>query len=167
MWALDHCRGAELLLEAPKSPNNVTSTFFNTVNLPSKELRFDRRGAKLRPWGRRICFLPRAPSDLVTPLNSTSFCLLYLQVRNNQNRSEKCQKFEKCKLRSDDDIVFLEVMTDFFPLKPFNDRSSQHIGAPFFGHKSPATRARELFKPSTDSASLGVKIEKKFFSFWV
>ena len=23
------------------------------------------------------------------------FCFLYFQVRNNQNRSEKCQKFEK------------------------------------------------------------------------
>jgi len=34
-------QGAKLLLEAPKSPNNVTSIFFNTVNLPSKELRFD------------------------------------------------------------------------------------------------------------------------------
>ena len=45
---------SELLLEAPKSPNNVTSTFFNTVNLPSKELRFDHRGAKLRPWRRRF-----------------------------------------------------------------------------------------------------------------
>jgi len=49
-----HYGYAELLLEAPKSPNSVTSTFFNTVNLPSKELRFDRRGAKLRPWGRRF-----------------------------------------------------------------------------------------------------------------
>jgi len=35
------------------------------------------------------------------------------------------------------------------------------IGRPFFGHKSPAARARELFKPSTDSASLLVDIEKK------
>jgi len=26
------------------------------------------------------------------------------------------------------------------------------IGRPFFGHKSPAARARELFKPFTDSA---------------
>ena len=44
-----------------------------------------------------------------------------------------------------------------------NDRTRQHIGAPFFGHKSPAARARELFKPSTDSASLLVVIEKKKF----
>jgi len=53
MGALNHCKGAELLLEAPKRPNNVTSTFLYTVNLPSKELRFDHRDAKLRPWGRR------------------------------------------------------------------------------------------------------------------
>jgi len=37
------------------------------------------------------------------------------------------------------------------------------IGQPFFGHISPAARARELFKPSTDSASLVVKIIKKTF----
>jgi len=41
------------------------------------------------------------------------------------------------------------------------------IGRPFFGHKSPAARARELFKPSTDSASLLVDIEKKSFTFSV
>ena len=52
--ALNHCRGAELLLDAPKSPDNVASTFINKVNLPSKELRFEHRGAKRRPWGRRF-----------------------------------------------------------------------------------------------------------------
>jgi len=36
--------------------------------------------------------------------NSTFFCLLYLQVRNNQNRSETCQKFEKSQIGSDDDV---------------------------------------------------------------
>jgi len=41
------------------------------------------------------------------------------------------------------------------------------IGQPFFGHESPAARARELFKPFTDSASLLVDIEKKSFSFSV
>jgi len=33
-------------------------------------------------------------------------------------------------------------------------------------YNSPGDWARELFKPSTDSASLAVKIEKKNFSFW-
>jgi len=48
---------------------------------------------------------------------------------------------------------------------PFDDRARQHIGTPFFGHKSPAARARKLFKPSTDSASLLVDIGKKVFRF--
>jgi len=47
MGALNHCWGAELLREAPKSPNTITSTFFNTVNLLPKELRFEHGGAKL------------------------------------------------------------------------------------------------------------------------
>jgi len=34
------------------------------------------------------------------------------------------------------------------------------IGQLFLGQKSPAARARELFKPSTDSASLLVEIGK-------
>jgi len=41
------------------------------------------------------------------------------------------------------------------------------IGRPFFGHKSPAARARELFKPFTDLASLVLKIEKNFVFFSV
>jgi len=64
--------GRQLLLEAPKSPNNVTITFFDTVNLPSKELRFHHRGAKHLSCGRRICFLLRAPSNLVTPLTTVT-----------------------------------------------------------------------------------------------
>jgi len=53
--------GAESLRAAPKSPNNDTNTFFNTVLLLPKELRFEHGGAKLascprshlalwRPW---------------------------------------------------------------------------------------------------------------------
>ena len=34
-------------------------------------------------------------------------------------------------------------------------------------YNSPADWARKLFKPSTDSASLLVEIEKKIFLFWV
>jgi len=39
------------------------------------------------------------------------------------------------------------------------------IGRPFFGQKLRAARARELFKPYTDSASLIVEIEKNVFVF--
>jgi len=47
---------------ALKSPNNVASTFFNTVHLLPKDVSFEHGSAKL-------AFLPRAPwSNLVTPL---------------------------------------------------------------------------------------------------
>jgi len=47
------------------------------------------------------------------------------------------------------------------------------IARDFYGHKSPAARARELFKPFADSGSLLVSIEKTIFlildwgSLWV
>jgi len=45
----------------PESPSNVASTFFNTVHLLAKDL-------QVRTWGRQIYFLPRALSNLGTPL---------------------------------------------------------------------------------------------------
>ena len=39
------------------------------------------------------------------------------------------------------------------------------MASPFFGQKSSAARARELFKPFADSASLLVEIEKMVFRF--
>jgi len=62
--APNHYGGVESLWGlrgAPKSPNNVTNTFFDTVHLLPKELRFEHGGAKfvaclgrhlisLRPW---------------------------------------------------------------------------------------------------------------------
>jgi len=67
MGTLNHCRGAELLREAPKSPNNFTSTFFNTVNLVSKELRFahgesnvDHGGAGSTTGAPNLFFAPGA-----------------------------------------------------------------------------------------------------------
>jgi len=51
--------------------------------------------------------------------------------------------------------------------QPIKDRAGQYIGRHFFGHKTPADRASELFKPSLDSAGLLVEIEIKFlFSVW-
>jgi len=47
-------------------------------------------------------------------------------------------------------------------LIPFNARAGHHRGRHFFGHNSPAAIARELFKPSTDSASLLVATKKIF-----
>jgi len=68
--------GAESLRGVPKSPNNVTSTFFNTVNLLLKDLRFKRGCAK-----RASC-----PGSHLTPLR------LWVYVSNSTdsfvNKSE-------------------------------------------------------------------------------
>jgi len=48
------------------------------------------------------------------------------------------------------------------PSQPFNARASHYGGWYSFGHSSPAAAAREVFKPSTDSASLLVPSQKKF-----
>ena len=48
---------------------------------------------------------------------------------------------------------------------PFNDHRSQLIGSSLFCYNSPAAAAREVFKPSPDSASLVVSSQKKIFSF--
>jgi len=47
---------------------------------------------------------------------------------------------------------------------PFNARAGHCSGRYSFGHNSPAATARQVFKPSTDSASLLVPNQKKFFS---
>ena len=81
-----HYGGAESLREAPKSPNTITSTFFNTVNLLPKELRFEHGGTKLvfcpgrhltssRPCAQGPCF----SRDAVGPLFESfalSFCFV-------------------------------------------------------------------------------------------
>jgi len=51
--------------------------------------------------------------------------------------------------------------------QPFNAHQSQYVGSRFFGYNSPAAAAREVFKPSTDSASLVVPSQKNIFQFWV
>jgi len=50
-------------LRGAESSSNVARTFFNTVHLLPKALRFEHQGAKL-------VFLPRAPSDLCTLLGA-------------------------------------------------------------------------------------------------
>jgi len=59
-------------------------------------------------------------------------------------------------------------ITQFFRhLVNFNARAGHSAGRYFFCHKSPAARARELFKPSTDFGSLLVSVEKKIVQFRV
>ena len=50
-------------------------------------------------------------------------------------------------------------------VQPFNDHRSQLIGSSLFCYNSLAAAAREVFKPSPDSASLVVSSQKKNFSF--
>jgi len=63
--APNHCGGAKSLRGVPENPNNITTTFFNTVDLLPKDLKFEHGGAKLascpehhitslRPWIRLI-----------------------------------------------------------------------------------------------------------------
>jgi len=47
----------------------------------------------------------------------------------------------------------------------FNARVAHYRGRYSFGHNSPAAAAREVFKPSTDSASLPVPTQT-FFPVW-
>jgi len=47
------------------------------------------------------------------------------------------------------------------------DRKATIVALTLFSHNFPTDRARELFKPSTDSASLLAYFEKKRFSFCV
>ena len=54
------------------------------------------------------------------------------------------------------------------PSQSFNAHAGHCSGRHSFGHNSPAAAAREVFKPSTDSASLVVPSQKKkIIQFWV
>jgi len=53
--APNHYGNAEWLWGAPKSHNNVTSTFFNST--------FASERPQVRTWGCQTCFLPWAPSN--------------------------------------------------------------------------------------------------------
>jgi len=47
-------------------------------------------------------------------------------------------------------------------------RAGHYDGRHFVGHKSPAAKARELFKPSTDLGRLYFRLKKKFsFGFGI
>jgi len=50
--------------------------------------------------------------------------------------------------------------------KPFNAHASHYSDIHIFGYNSPADIARELFKPSTDEASLLGPIKKMFWFGW-
>jgi len=55
----------------------------------------------------------------------------------------------------------------YIPFKPIAETYLTKLFNSMPTHNSPDTRAREVFKPSTDSVRLLVSIEKKHFQFWV
>ena len=58
LWVPNHCGAAEWLRGAPKNPNNVASTFFNTVHLLHKDLSLEHGGANFAPClGRHLTSL--------------------------------------------------------------------------------------------------------------
>jgi len=64
-------------------------------------------------------------------------------------------------------IIFILVDIDLWQMffTSFLNPLTAAICRPFLGQKLSAARARELFKPFTDSASLLVDIEKNVFRF--
>ena len=52
-------------------------------------------------------------------------------------------------------------------ISPFNDHQSHYSGSSFFCYNTAPAAAREVFKPSTDSASLLVSSQKTIFQFRV
>ena len=72
--------------------------------------------------------------------------------------------------RRQEDKVFLknkeEKLKDYHQ-KPLKDRKATIVAQTLASHNFPTKRARELIKPSTDSASLRLEIEKKYFSAWI
>jgi len=72
--APNHYGAAEWLRWAPKSPDNVTSTFFNGVHLLTKDLRFEYGGAKLAScFGSYLTSL--RPCSEPSPENRHIYCL--------------------------------------------------------------------------------------------
>ena len=76
--ALNHCGGRLMIVRAPKSLNNVTSTFLNTVQLVTKNLRLEHGGAKLA--------LALGTSHVVTPLPAKN----RVWIRFNRLRHRSC-----------------------------------------------------------------------------
>jgi len=88
MGTLDHCRGAELLLEAPKSPNNVTSTFLIqsicfrknsdlTIGAPN----LDHGGAgSTRGGAPNLCFAPGAIKPRYAPGYRWAYSSLFKHI---------------------------------------------------------------------------------------
>ena len=121
------------------------------------------------------CYLPsntRCNVVVSKCLKRLKFCLNFRQyIANKHFLSGEISKQIQ---RWDSEIHFYETnikrcdvwYVAFVRLsRTFNDHARHLIAAPFFGHKLPAARARELLKPSTDSASLLVDVKFNVYHF--
>ena len=80
--------GTESLWAPPKSPNNVTSTFFNAVHLLPKDLRFEHGGTKLASCpGRHLISLRPWMCACVYPGIDNSSMHFFVLLMNNRKKS--------------------------------------------------------------------------------
>jgi len=87
--------------------------------------------------------------NTISKKSTECYCTLYL--------GSACSTIEIGKIFS---YYLLKLKSE-----PFNDHASDYSGYDVFRCNSPPAAAREVSKPSTDSASLVVPSQNKFFSF--
>ena len=81
--APNHCSGRRMTAGAPKSPNNATSTFFNTVHLLSKDLRFEHVPNLLFAPGAIQPSYATAEENLGSPHNGNFLGLFELMAKRD------------------------------------------------------------------------------------
>jgi len=64
-------------------------------------------------------------------------------------------------------MAWIGQVTRTIHLEPFKDCKATIVAQTLASHNLPINRARELNKPSTDSASLRFQIKNAFFSAWI
>ena len=97
-------RGVEWLRRTPISPNNVTSTFFNTVHLLPNYLRFEHGGVKLASCpGRHLTSLRPCSYSMVKCLSEVLHCAVWVVVPAN-----------KLSLQEINQLIGIELLTSSF-----------------------------------------------------
>jgi len=61
MGAPNHCAGRQMSTGGAEKSQQFHKYVLQYSKFPSE-------GSQVRTWGRQTCFLPRAPSNLITPL---------------------------------------------------------------------------------------------------
>ena len=108
-------------------------------------------------WSQKFRLTPESESDKKIRLwQQRLLVVLGICLRHHSQTSDSLR------LRLRNPIPWLWFLKKRF-LKRFQSRVRHFSCRALQSYNSPGDWARELFKPSTDSASLVVKIEKKFF----